>query len=48
MEEKKVTRSEWKRICEQLGRWCAFEEIENLTYAQAVEYVKNMSVWTPQ
>lgn len=42
-----VTKTQWKELCKRIGKWCLFEEIENLTYEEAEKYISTMSVWEP-
>lgn len=44
----KITKSEWKRICSQLNKWCNFDEVSGMSYTNAVLYIKSMPVWSPQ
>lgn len=43
--DKKVTKSEWRRLCIQLGRWCPWEDVKDCTYDEAVAYIKSMPTW---
>lgn len=43
--DKKVTKSEWRRLCIQLGKWCPWEDVKDYTYDEAVAYIKNMPTW---
>ena len=37
----------WKELREEFGKWCNYEEVESLTYAEGRKYIENMSVWVP-
>ena len=42
-----LTKDEWKQICKQTGKWCEYDEVKNLTYDQAVQYVQTMPTFVP-
>lgn len=42
-----LTKEEWKEICKEVGAWCEYDEVKDLTYDQAVQYVKTMPTFVP-
>lgn len=42
-----VTIEEWKQICKEEGAWCSYEEVKDMTYEQAVQYVHTMPTFEP-
>ena len=42
-----LTKEEWKQICEEIGAWCEYDEVKDLTYEQAVQYIKTMPTFVP-
>lgn len=41
----KITISQWRRLCIQIGKWCSWEEVKDCTYHEAVDYIKDMPTW---
>ena len=42
-----LTKEEWKQICEEIGAWCEYGQVKDLTYEQAVQYIKTMPTFVP-
>lgn len=42
-----VSKDEWKSICTEEGAWCDFEEVKDMTYEQAKNYIHCMPTFVP-
>lgn len=44
---KSITKNQWIELCQKYNKWCEYETVQNSSYEQAENFIKNMPCFVP-